>query len=235
LRKKGSFFFDFSIVEAVIFDVDGTLYNQKNLRRRMYISLAMSLWRDPKCIRICRVLNAFRCHRERAALNNAKDSLKKQYNVVARHTHQRVEFVEDVVEEWMFRRPLKHLGKCLYDGVDIFFNAVREQGLKIGVFSDYPADDKLSAMGLSADVNLCSTDMEVQRLKPDPKGLLLCCKRLNVAPQKTLYIGDRDGLDGDCARRADIPFLKVPSHKDLARKFYRNLTQQLHMHRRTDL
>ena len=54
---------------------------------------------------------------------------------------------------------------------------------------------------------VCSTDREVDRLKPDPTGLFVTAKKLQVAVENCLYVGDRDEKDGACARNAGMKYL----------------------------
>jgi beta-phosphoglucomutase-like phosphatase (HAD superfamily) len=214
--------------EAVIFDVDGTLYDQRRLRLRMLITLGKTL--GPKTLgphregwRTLKALRAFRKHRESDAAKGAVATLDFQYDWVARRTRLTPEVVQAAVENWIFRQPLIHLEICRYSGVRRLFNTLRSRGIMIGVFSDYPAAEKLTALGLAADCVVCSTDEGVRRLKPDPRGLLLCCQVLGVKPEKALYIGDRDTVDGGCARRAAVPYLIVPRGPRPAERFFAGL------------
>jgi putative hydrolase of the HAD superfamily len=216
----------FDSIEAVIFDVDGTLYNQKKLKVRMLLSLLHDFWKVTNMITIFRVLKSFRGYRERVADSDTDSSLWMQYEWVARNTNTEIELVRRVVEEWMFRKPLSHIGTCLHDGVADFFDLLKEKKMKVGIYSDYPSLDKLAAMALHADVYVCSTDQDVLRLKPSPKGLLICCRKLKVLPENTLYIGDRDDHDGECARRANVPYIILPGDRGTAEHFYYQLIQR---------
>jgi phosphoglycolate phosphatase/putative hydrolase of the HAD superfamily len=73
-----------------------------------------------------------------------------------------VEEVRATVGEWIFRRPLRHLGKCRRKDVPSFLSFVEAHGMKAGVFSDYPAVEKLAALGLDSQISLalCATDPE---------------------------------------------------------------------------
>lgn len=217
----------FESIEAFVFDVDGTIYCQRRLRLRMFLSLVKVCCTDPKGKTIVRVLRSFRQYREQDACLHAETSLQSQYNWVAQRLGLKSNLVKDIVEAWMFRRPLKHLGACRYPGVGHLFAKLKAQGVKIGVFSDYPAREKLTAMGLEADCYLCATDNSVRQLKPSPKGLLHCCRQLNVAPDKALYIGDREELDGRCAKAARVSYFILPRNRGAVRKFYFALAEQL--------
>jgi putative hydrolase of the HAD superfamily len=79
------------------------------------------------------------------------------------------------------------------------------------VFSDYRAEDKLRALGLSVDVIRDATATDVARLKPNPYGFLRVAELLEVSPSRCLIIGDRDDRDGAAAKRAGFVFLKKTS------------------------
>ena len=99
----------------------------------------------------------------------------------------------------------------MYTGVKELFAGIREKGITIGVYSDYPGEDKLSAMGLDADLVIDSTQPDIDRLKPDPAGLLYLCRHFGYRPEECLFIGDRDERDGACARNAGMPYLIIDS------------------------
>ena len=78
------------------------------------------------------------------------------------------------------------------------------------MWSDYPAEEKLAALGLRAEVVVSATDPEVDRLKPDPRGLEVALARLGASAEHCLLVGDRDERDGEAARRAGVEWrLKV--------------------------
>ena len=78
-----------------------------------------------------------------------------------------------------------------------------ERRIPCGVFSDYPAETKLSAMKLRDffDHVLCAA--EVGSLKPNPAGVLLLAERMGLAPADMLYIGDRT-IDLEAAAAAGM-------------------------------
>jgi FMN phosphatase YigB (HAD superfamily) len=77
------------------------------------------------------------------------------------------------------------------------------------LFSDFPAQEKLKALEVEEffEVVLSAQDEEVQRFKPDPRGLEVVLRELGVEPQDAVYVGDRHSLDGVAAHRAGMDFL----------------------------
>lgn len=113
----------------------------------------------------------------------------------------------------MFGRPLAYLRSCRYPSAQALFSHLQQQGIPVGVFSDYPAVDKLRALGLTAQVVLSAICAEVNRSKPDPTGLLVAAAKLGVPALECLFIGDQEAKDGECARRAGMPYLILASRR----------------------
>lgn len=191
--------FDWRPIKLVVFDVDGTLYAQRPLRLLMAAQLIVhSLVRRDR--RTFSVLQAYRAHRERLGDAETEDFETALLAEVARRHAIDVELVRRTVEEWMETRPLASLSRCRYPAVDRLFTRVRSSGRKVGVLSDYPAADKLHALGLSADVVVSAG--EVGTLKPHPRGLERLMALAGARPHETVLIGDRADRDGEAARRA---------------------------------
>ncbi len=217
--RARSVFFQGQEIEAVLFDVDGTLYSQKPLRLRMAAELAglpLTTW-PRKALRTIRVLSAFRDLRETIRDHEARNVSangrprarleKLQYEVTASHTGESVEFVREVVRQWIFERPLRHLRSRPRKGLVSLLDELRARTVHVGVFSDYPVWAKLQALGLSdyVDVAVSATERDVDAFKPDPRGFLVACERWNLAPERVLYVGDRAEVDAVGARAAGMP------------------------------
>lgn len=86
----------------------------------------------------------------------------------------------------------------------------------MGVYSDYPAREKLEALGLlgSMAAVLCSQDPEVGTFKPDPQGLRVLAGKIGQVPEACVYLGDRRDVDLTAAERAGMRGLLV-SQKNL--------------------
>ena len=76
--------------------------------------------------------------------------------------------------------------------------------------SDYPTERKLKALNMETVLSFSSLDSCIDRLKPDPKGLLHICRCWKLLPGECLVIGDRDDRDGEAARRAGMNYIIVP-------------------------
>ncbi len=80
----------------------------------------------------------------------------------------------------METEPLALLAGAVYPGAAELLTEAKQQGLRLGVVSDYPARQKLEALRLAHffDVLVSAQDDDVQRLKPDPRGLVVALQRL---------------------------------------------------------
>jgi FMN phosphatase YigB (HAD superfamily) len=194
---------DWSGIELVVFDVDGTLYDQKRLRRMMLGRLLGDAVRH-RSLETLRVLRVFRQVREALGEEEGADFLALQYSRTGQALRCDAERVRELTEEWMERRPLRLLADCRLAHVDRLFEGLRACGKQVAVLSDYPAADKLQAMGLQAHAVICATDPEIARLKPDPSGLRAILDRTGISPDRALMVGDRFDRDAEVARRAGV-------------------------------
>jgi putative hydrolase of the HAD superfamily len=194
-------------IQGVIFDVDGTLYNQSALRWRVVFRIVAACWTMPtNGVRVIRTIQAYRqAHEE---LRNQAFSTDLQLAAAAAKCGYPVAEVRATVEQWFERAPLNLLPQCVYSGIPRFLQLLSELGIICGVFSDYPADAKLSALGLKSFFRHVLCAAEVGRQKPDPIGLLTVAREMGVAPACTLYIGDRT-IDLEAAAKAGMQRILV--------------------------
>jgi HAD superfamily hydrolase (TIGR01509 family) len=148
----------------------------------------------------------------RADTNELGDPFVAQIERVASARNQPPSEVERLIREWMFERPLKYLRpfrrRALIHEISLF----RSAGGKTAVVSDYPARDKLGALGVLEQFDAVVASGEPdgpRRLKPHPEGYLAAAERLGVAPERCLIVGDRDDADGAAARAAGMAFRLV--------------------------
>lgn len=197
---------DWDAIRLVVFDVDGTLYAQRPLRRRMAFELACDALARRR-MKSLRVLSRYRAMREEWAGSDADDFEKDLRAAVAKVSSLSPEQVGTLVEEWIDTRPLRHLRRCRFAGLEALFAALRHSGRTIAVHSDYPVARKLAALGLEADHIAYAGNPRDVRLKPHPSGLQHLMDRAGASLHETLMIGDRWERDGLAAQRAGTPCL----------------------------
>jgi HAD superfamily hydrolase (TIGR01549 family) len=195
---------DWRDIRLVAFDVDGTLYRQRPLRLRM--GRDMVIHTVAKCdLNIIRVVSAYRRIRERLAAEEVIDFERVLVAETAKATSMSPERVHAIVSEWIETRPLRYLRSCLFSGVPQLFAGLQRAGKKIGIFSDYPATEKLAAMGLAANHVVAASDVGL--LKPHARGLQSLMAAASATARETLYIGDRVDRDGVAGQRAGVRIL----------------------------
>ncbi len=200
----------FSDAEAVLFDLDGTLYRLAPMRRRMLFELVRWGATHPVAFpRLMGCLREFRAAREelRGFADPDRALAEVQYEVPAERLGVGPEELRGMVEEWMFERPLPFLAGAAWPGLREVLLQLKASGRRLGVFSDYAPDRKLKALGVRDlfDVAISATDLEVNRFKPHPRGFAVGAERLGVAPGNAVYVGDRGDVDGAGAAAAGMP------------------------------
>lgn len=199
---------DWSDIDGVILDVDGTLFDLAALRRRMVMKLVHHLLFTGG-VRDLRVVKAFREAREELARTAAIHIGSRQFEVVAERLNVSVSEVERVVTRWIYVEPLAYLTQCAPIGARDFVILLKLAGIKVGVFSDYPAADKLAALAISVETAFDAAMPSIGLLKPDPTGFLRTAEALGVVPDRCIVIGDRDDRDGVAARDGGFHFVQV--------------------------
>jgi HAD superfamily hydrolase (TIGR01549 family) len=194
------------IIRAVLFDLDGTMYHQPPLRVLMALELsaatvtaplgASSRWRALAAYR--RVLEELR--RERPSSVDGRLHL----NRAAERSGVPAADLEQLVNEWMTRRPLKYLKLCGARGLSELLLFLERAGLACGVLSDYPATDKLHALGIAERFSVVISAADSGSLKPDPRGYREACRRWHLPPAQVLMVGDRVEVDAAGAAAAGM-------------------------------
>jgi len=192
---------DWKRIRLVAFDVDGTLYDQKAMRLRMLREIAGNVIKT-RSLTVLRVLRTYRKLRESIGDDEIEDFEDVLVARTAEANGLELATVRAIVAEWMERRPIAHIRACRYPNVVELFKALNRKGKTIGIFSDYPARDKLNAMELRANHVVAAGDANVGILKPHPRGLEVLMKAAGTNPAETIFIGDRIDRDGAAAHRA---------------------------------
>jgi len=201
---------------ALLFDLDGTLYRQGPVRRAMLWRILRAHGAAPwQGVRTFRLLAAYRHAQERCRLEQreACDLYERQIAQACAASGANEADLRALIERWMEREPLDLVARRVRSGAQELMQAARERGMRLGVVSDYPAHAKLKAMGLadSLDVVICAQDPDVGWFKPHPAGICVALKRLDMAPEQALYVGDRPDVDAPAARAAGVACVIIGS------------------------
>ena len=212
--------------ELIIFDLDGTLYDQVQLRKLLMRELLSLLITFRISFTDFRIIRCFRKQREQKKGYSSDHLMEEQYEWCAAIMHLTPGRVRKCIETWMYQFPLPFLKPMKFKGTDEFFALLREMQVKIVIYSDFPVKEKLNALELSADAHFCSTQSAINQFKPGIRAIQYICGEMQCAPEKTWFIGDREDTDGESARMAGIHFIHVDRRKALKGIFYSTLAEQ---------
>lgn len=214
--------------KAVIFDLDGTLYYQNPFRIRMLLFLAGYVLKRPSGIIDLLIIKRYRKVREnwekcksecRCPDDGALMGLEEQqYQYVADKMKVGYDRVKNAVAFFILEAPLKLLppyrDEILADWIDILHDANRP----VIVYSDYPVENKLEALGIRADACYTSSDPRIDCMKPDPKGLRVILEDIGCTASDVLMIGDRYEKDRLAAKKNNMDYIIVSSSRKERRK-----------------
>lgn len=203
-----------SAIEAVVFDVDGTLYDQSRLRRCILLRLIRTYALHPlRGRKVARVIRAYRHAQEELRASTADAPARQQAVVAAGRTGVPTDEVERITARWLQDEPLQVVARYRRAGLVETLEALRSDGVRLGVVSDYPAEDKLAALGIRQffDVVVSAQDPDVGAFKPNPRGLQVCLARLGVPAEHALYVGDRPETDAVAARSSKVSCVIIGS------------------------
>lgn len=190
----------------VVFDIDGTLYDQRGLRIRLARDMVFQAVRS-RDLRFLSVIRTYRRIRERLGEEEVVNFETPLIAETVTATGCSEEQVRAIVTEWIEQRPLPYLMACRYPGLVELFAGLKRHGKHIGIFSDYPVQAKLAALGLAADFVVSATDHGIGLLKPHARGLEVLMADAGATAATTVLIGDRSDRDGLAARRAGVRYL----------------------------
>jgi len=172
-------------------------------------------------IRKLKVISNFRKSQEllRKNTDTSGNSYQNQILLTAKSSGEKKEFISQVIAEWFEKKPLKFLKLCRRRKMEKILLSLHKKKYKLGVYSDYPANDKLKALGIFNYFNtiVSSNDPEVTGFKPHTNGFRIAAQRMGLDPAEIIYIGDRPEVDGKGAEEAGMKYINISG----------NLEQQL--------
>jgi len=174
-------------IDAVAFDLDGTLYPRAMMH---WLSLPLAA-RYPRFVyhfsRVRRIL------RRLARIDNFRGT---QAGLVAARLGMDVAGAEALIERIVYREWVDLLrGIRPFPQVRDALASLRGRGLRLGLMSDFPVEEKLGFLGLRGlwDVSLCSE--EAGYLKPHERPFRVLAQHLGAPPGRILYVGDSVSYD----------------------------------------
>ena len=183
-------------VDAVAFDIDGTLYPN---RQMYFTSILFSLGRlrflkhyrtVRKAIRQMRPIDDFRTAQA--------DLLSKHMKISAERARRIIE--NDIYKKWQktfkYVRSFPHLYEVL--------EKLRQAGYKLGVMSDFPIGGKLDYLRLPDVWDCIISSEDTGYLKPNPEPFYAVSKCFSLSPDRILYVGNNYDYDMIGAHRVGM-------------------------------
>lgn len=187
--------------QAIIVDMDGTLYYQKPVRLAMLRKMIIHFWRLSDFLIIWKYRKLF----EQGL--NEEERMARLPKRAPR-----------VIQEWMLERALPYVQKYRDGELIELLEKVASKSVTVIVYSDYPVQEKLSAMCFSPEQYYSAADLGA--MKPEASKLIRVLIAQDINPKNCLVIGDRYEKDGKLAENMDADCLILPGEKKMRRKLY---------------
>lgn len=169
-------------IEAVVFDVDGTLYPNY----KMYINSVLFFFRNPV------LALAFRKIRKKIRKSGYSGNFrKKQAELLSEEMNISYQRASQLLEEKIYKDFISMFRWIKpYPVLQEVLGEMKENRIKLGVISDFPVKEKLSYLGLDRYWDeVCSAD-ELGYLKPKPQAFAVMAEKLGIRPEKIIYVGN---------------------------------------------
>ena len=226
--------------KAILFDVDGTLYMQPGLRLAMAKALIKYFLLHPFRIKELLALIKYRQVREHwedislkyfddglTPIQNSQgfaDMEMMQYQYTAQKLRMTSGQVQDTVQYWIHHYPLSLLDRYKDEELCSLLKQIKELEIVIAAYSDYPPSEKLKALQIHADHIFCSSDSNINCMKPHPKAVRIILQELNLNEKEVLMIGDRYSKDGLAAINSGMDYLILGTSMSKRRLIYKDLS-----------
>jgi len=169
--------------DAVLFDVDGTLYDNW----RMYLRSI------PFALRHFRLMRAFsKVRREIRGIRPIENFYALQAELLGEELDIPVAEARELIDRAIYQEWESKLEGITIDPEvrELIDYLQGKSDLKTGVLSDFPLTRKLKRIGLDYPWDLVLSSEEVGYLKPNPEPFQEAASRLGVRPEAVLYVGN---------------------------------------------
>lgn len=205
---------------AVIYDVDGTLYDLRAMRAHMGREVAKAYWYLPlRAMEVIHTVQTYRRAQESVRRSqgqstgdaNSPSAPQMQMEQTAKRLGRSVQSIEPTIRDWMEKRPIPFVAECQNKLVFDMIQFLHAVGVRQSVCSDYPPLEKLRALRVEKlfEVMVTAGDKDVGEFKPSPKGILHAAHLMGLGPEEVAYVGDRPEVDGAAALAAKVHYVDV--------------------------
>lgn len=188
--------------KAVIFDLDGTLYDNSCLMWMLPVAELctghIGYLKRERALR--KAISTRHFGTEEAFYQELFHAISAQHPEQAERWYRQHYLPLQAGIIRRFRKP--------YPWVKPRLEALRQQGVRLVLYSDYGGTEKkLLALGIDPKTfDLIVDAPSLGGLKPNEENAHAILDKLQVQPEETLFVGDRDDCDGETARRVGADF-----------------------------
>lgn len=203
-----------SDIDAVAFDIDGTLYPNAALNVRI---LPFILANAPLMIRFGQVRREIRRIQEADPTFKKDDFFEYQASLLAPSLGFDTAGCRALLDRLIYEgwKPLFQRVPS-YAGVRDCFDALRAAGLRLALLSDFPPDQKGDVWGLAPLCDAVLGSEHTGALKPSPVPFQALAQALDLPRERILYVGNSISSDVFGASRAGMKTACIRSPLDLA-------------------
>ena len=224
--------------KAVGFDIDGTLYPKRIMTRNLILS---SLLNPFFAISYGKMRNRIRALQKNENYNTSLDLISKEALILSgkentllapdidKETLKSVSKKKAELEKKIYKKYAKQfLNIKPYKEVKEVFDFLNEKKIPIAIFSDFPVENKLKALGIDDKINYVFSSKDAGFLKPDGRCFEYLYENSPLSKFKkseVLYVGD--SYLKDCVGAFNFGFSSIllsRKHKEFpkAYKVYKN-------------
>ncbi len=206
-------------ITTVIFDIDGTLYNNATaLCSAPLVHLRSILW----ILRYGKMRKSLRAYYSNDLNKNIKithdDFWKKSIALFSQQNSYALDKAEYLLEKHIYSMWINASAQVpLRLGMRKLIGDLYRANIKLGILSDFRAEKKISQWGLNQYFDVIISGEDEGILKPNPAVFLRCCKYMNCNPLNAAYVGNHFLYDGLGAKKAGLISVLFTQKKDLAR------------------
>ena len=205
------------MIQAVIFDIDNTLYSYDRAHRAAYAALKRycgeAVGLSPEDFEALHKA-ASRILEQRAGMGPVIHNRLIRYQLMLEEAGLPIAWAPTMAE--LYWRGL--LGAMEPSpGARQAILALKAAGIRIGVGTNMTADwqfAKLEGLGLLPQVDFLVTSEELGAEKPDPRLFLLCAEKAGCPPEACAFVGD--SLEKDALAAARVGMLGIWYHPEPA-------------------
>ncbi|MBK8806384.1 MAG: HAD family hydrolase [Bacteroidales bacterium] len=202
--------FDYSekmiVFNAVIFDLDGTIYNKRGIEIFYVFRFLFKLKYLKAYLRArkrCKGKDFFNQTNLEAAI------LKEMSSMTGEPEDNCKKFITDFMHFFVCTLKRWYKPNKMVLHAILYFS---KQNIPMICLSDFTkVPERLTALGIDTKLFVETVGTEsFGAFKPIARPFLEIAQKLNIPTEKILVIGDRPDTDGDGAKNANMIFLKIP-------------------------